>query len=400
MSLTPIISRQLFIDILQDSKVTKSDELQIFRFMYSENNHEATATDIAKQLEHQDKVAVIGIITRFAKRIIKNYDVVIPTGGERKIGLYELFFTGYWKGKFYVWQLLPVLIQALEELSLVDIESSKSLRNSFLFSWNPNNWKWERLNNNIKKLNSGGKVKFYWTCQSHKQVKVGDRAYIVRLGMEPTGIMASGYVASEPYIGLNWKDEETYVVDIEFDCILNPTEEDILDMGSLEFKFPDQHWHPEKAGISIKPYYKGKLEQMWENFLCGKILQIPESKIEPFMEGAVKQITQTVYERCAAARKACLEEFGYSCGVCGFDFEENYGSIGKNFIHVHHLDLLSAPGGAHQVNHIKQLRPVCPNCHAMLHKKTPPYTIEELKNIIELNNKLKKNGTGNGESKR
>ncbi len=60
-------------------------------------------------------------------------------------------------------------------------------------------------------------------------------------------------------------------------------------------------------------------------------------------------------------------------------FEEEYGNIGKCFIHVHHLTQLADIRQGYEVNPIKDLRPVCPNCHAMLHKKNPPYTIEQLK---------------------
>ena len=68
--------------------------------------------------------------------------------------------------------------------------------------------------------------------------------------------------------------------------------------------------------------------------------------------------------------------------VCGKDFEEQYGSIGKGFIHVHHLTPISSIGKEYKLNIDKDLVPVCPNCHYMLHRKDPPYTPEELKEIL------------------
>ncbi len=59
-----------------------------------------------------------------------------------------------------------------------------------------------------------------------------------------------------------------------------------------------------------------------------------------------------------------------------------YGQIGEGFIHVHHLKPLSEIGQEYEVDPIEDLRPVCPNCHAMLHRKKPPYTIEQLKDLI------------------
>ena len=103
---------------------------------------------------------------------------------------------------------------------------------------------------------------------------------------------------------------------------------------------------------------------------------------EDYPEGSKKSINVNVYERNSQARKKCLEEYGYKCSVCEFDFEKIYGLIGKDFIHVHHVKPLSEINGEYKVNPIEDLRPVCPNCHAMLHKKKPIYTIEELKKIL------------------
>ena len=59
-----------------------------------------------------------------------------------------------------------------------------------------------------------------------------------------------------------------------------------------------------------------------------------------------------------------------------------YGEVGKEFIHVHHLKEIASIGENYQINPLTDLRPVCPNCHAMLHRKNPAYTIEELQNLI------------------
>ena len=65
------------------------------------------------------------------------------------------------------------------------------------------------------------------------------------------------------------------------------------------------------------------------------------------------------------------------------NFEAIYGAIGRDFIHVHHLIPLSEVGDTYEVDPIEDLRPVCPNCHAMLHKRTPPYSISELSALMD-----------------
>ena len=103
---------------------------------------------------------------------------------------------------------------------------------------------------------------------------------------------------------------------------------------------------------------------------------------EKLYEGALVTVKANKYERNQKARRECVAKKGYQCLVCGRDFEATYGEIGKNFIHVHHLTPISTIGKEYELNVDTDLVPVCPNCHYMLHRKDPPYTIEELKDIL------------------
>ena len=103
---------------------------------------------------------------------------------------------------------------------------------------------------------------------------------------------------------------------------------------------------------------------------------------EKLYEGALVKVMANKYERNQKARRDCVAKKGYQCLVCGRDFEATYGEIGKNFIHVHHLTPISTIGKEYELNVDTDLVPVCPNCHYMLHRKNPPYTIEELKDIL------------------
>ena len=106
------------------------------------------------------------------------------------------------------------------------------------------------------------------------------------------------------------------------------------------------------------------------------------SSVGQLSEGKRKQVLVNAFERNAVARNLCIKHYGAKCFVCNFSFQEIYGAIGMGFIHVHHLVELSAIGNEYKVNPIIDLRPVCPNCHAMLHRRIPVYSIEELRQII------------------
>jgi 5-methylcytosine-specific restriction enzyme A len=100
------------------------------------------------------------------------------------------------------------------------------------------------------------------------------------------------------------------------------------------------------------------------------------------LEGERRSVFVNIYERNPAARRKCISHWKPICRVCEFDFEAVYGNLGEGFIHVHHLKPLGEVGEAYRLDPIEDLRPVCPNCHAMLHQQRPALKIEELKAII------------------
>ena len=113
---------------------------------------------------------------------------------------------------------------------------------------------------------------------------------------------------------------------------------------------------------------------------------LPEEIVgRELVEGAAKTVTVNAYERNPAARAMRLAHHGYACVVCGFNFESFYGELGRNYIHVHHVVPLADVKGEYTVDPVKDLVPVCPNCHAMIHVTRPCLGIEQLKGYLAAN---------------
>ncbi|WP_071595212.1 HNH endonuclease [Hymenobacter aerophilus] len=110
---------------------------------------------------------------------------------------------------------------------------------------------------------------------------------------------------------------------------------------------------------------------------------------DSYYEGKRHNLILNTYERNAKARLACIKYYGTHCQVCGFDFERVYGSIGSGYVQVHHLKPLSEIGEEYKVDPIKDLIPLCSNCHSMIHRREKPYSIEELQNIVNANREEK-----------
>jgi hypothetical protein len=102
------------------------------------------------------------------------------------------------------------------------------------------------------------------------------------------------------------------------------------------------------------------------------------------IEGAVCQVAINAYERNPVARARCIAYYGPSCVVCGFNFGAVYGPLAEGFIHVHHLKPLFEIGEEYQVDPVADLRPVCPNCHAVIHMVGECRGIEEVRQLLRL----------------
>ena len=114
-----------------------------------------------------------------------------------------------------------------------------------------------------------------------------------------------------------------------------------------------------------------------------------ESKTFP--EGAKQTVQVNRYERNPEARAKWIEFHKARCKVCDMSFAETYGSFAKDFIHVHHKKPLYEISEQYEVDPKNDLMPVCPNCHAMLHRQENgiPMTVERLKLLYEVSRNSK-----------
>lgn len=152
---------------------------------------------------------------------------------------------------------------------------------NWLFVWNPNHWAWDDLPNQLAKTRAGKPVLVRWTCANQAMV-AGDRAWLLRLGQDPKGIMATGNVVSEPYEAAHHDDAKagegktgTYV-DIEFSVIQDVFKDPIVGLNELNtITIDNQHWSPQSSGIEIKPRSAALLEKLWSTRTAG--LSKPQS---------------------------------------------------------------------------------------------------------------------------
>lgn len=135
-------------------------------------------------------------------------------------------------------------------------------------------------------------------------------------------------------------------------------------------------------GREISPVLRSNGHLFWEIEVDAIPLAEEVAEPEGLYEGALRRISVNAYERNPAARAKCVAHYGTVCQACGTDFGSSYGPIADGFIHVHHLKPLSEIGCEYEVDPIGDLRPVCPNCHAVIHLGGGCRSIEEVKQLL------------------
>lgn len=139
------------------------------------------------------------------------------------------------------------------------LEPVESTSTTYLLTWNPNNWHWDNLEDEVRVTASGRPVDEQWSCGNTKRIRIGDRLFLLRQGVEPKGIMAAGWATSACYEGPHWDAERrsrgdtALRVDVRFDRILNPDYDDILPLEKLHGgPLGSVNWFTPASGIQIR----------------------------------------------------------------------------------------------------------------------------------------------------
>ncbi|RVU85947.1 HNH endonuclease [Leucothrix sargassi] len=261
---------------------------------------------------------------------------------------------------------------------------------AYLYTWIPNKWKWLDLQEAIYKVNNGEDYDTSWSCGNTKRILTGDKFLLMRLGVEPKGIVGCGYVSSALYDLPHWDESKAdngktaSRTDVLFKSL---SEKPLISLELLQQRYPAYRWTPQMGGVSVPDEIATEIFSEIQANKKSAFTPQAADDIKRFSEGKVRSVTYQTYDRSPAARQACLEHFGYNCDVCNFNFHATYGAIGESYIEVHHLRQIADSEEEHLINPITDLRPVCANCHRMLHKQRPPLSIEELKAKIKNANK-------------
>ena len=108
-----------------------------------------------------------------------------------------------------------------------------------------------------------------------------------------------------------------------------------------------------------------------------------ESEVIGYPEGALTTVQTNRYERDRRNRAAAIAIHGTACKGCGLEMGSRYGAIAAGFIQVHHVTPVSQLGAGYVIDPVHDLVPLCPNCHAITHRRNPPLTVGDIQLLLE-----------------
>jgi 5-methylcytosine-specific restriction protein A len=254
---------------------------------------------------------------------------------------------------------------------------------TFLLTWNPDSQGWpdDDYSAAVEAAAVGVAPPDRWSVGLRKSgIAAGDRAYMVRQRHE-RGIVASGWFTDGIYEDEHWdgSGRKTAYANVEFDVVLPVS--DRLDIDVLKRRVPAVVWDRlQGSGVAVVPPNDSLLERVWKAHVGSTPYRAPEElSAGSYEEGSVTRVLVNRYERDLPARAACIAHHGMTCVVCGFNFEQCYGTLGRDFIHVHHVREISTLGAGYKVDPVVDLKPLCANCHSMAHRRRPALTPEQLR---------------------
>ena len=271
---------------------------------------------------------------------------------------------------------------------------------TILLAWNPDRFPWGDLRDELEKVKRDGRVTDRWSVGNRKYLESGARFFLIRLGSEPRGLVGSGWTTSEPFDAPHWdlqmaeQGAVARYVDIYFDTL---AESPLITMSELiSPPFDEMHWPTQMSGIEIPAHVAKKLEALWTERTGGDSSSGKEelATIPPLTEGHAERVYVNRYERNPRARALCLAQHGLRCAACKELMQETYGTPAEDLIHVHHRRPLAEITGEYVIDPAKDLIPVCPNCHAVIHSRRPPHTIEEVAEMISVRKRQERQLTG------
>lgn len=230
-------------------------------------------------------------------------------------------------------------------------------------------------------IRAGGVTSMRWPVNV-PPVEAGADVWIVLQGDHERGLLGHGTVAFDAPSPDDRSPDDGGSLAVNLDFLLARGEH--IPESVLLDRMPDIGWDADPpSGTQLTPRDELLLRAVWAEHAPSSAVDSITPIPGTLPASALTRIAVNRYERDPDAVRLCLAHHGISCAVCGFTFGETFGEAGRGFMQVHHIVPGSRVDASYVLDPLTDLVPLCPNCHAMAHRRTPePYSPAELRRMI------------------
>ncbi len=140
---------------------------------------------------------------------------------------------------------------------------------TYVFAWNPKLWNWPEMPRDVHSIDRRGHVDIEWACGRTRNIEPGSRAFFVRLGVPPKGLIGAGYTLSEPWEDVHWREEKavtgstTHYLRLRLTFLRNTP---IIAFDELLSRPPFRRfrWGVRQSGMRMPSSIADALEPWWE----------------------------------------------------------------------------------------------------------------------------------------
>ena len=139
---------------------------------------------------------------------------------------------------------------------------------TYVFAWNPKLWNWPELPRKARTIRQRGHVDIEWSSGRNKNIEPGSRAFFVRLGVPPKGLIGSGYTLTAPEPVIHWRPEKAAKGLMTNDLRLRL--EFLTDLPIISFDelatppWSRFRWGVRQSGVRLPSSLADLLEPWWE----------------------------------------------------------------------------------------------------------------------------------------
>ena len=139
---------------------------------------------------------------------------------------------------------------------------------SYVYAWNPRLWNWPEQPRERRRIAVHGHVDIRWACGRTRAIEQGSRAFFVRLGVPPKGLIGAGYALTEPWDDIHWLADKaaagvrTHYLKLRLDALFAAP---LITLDELARPpFGRFRWAVRQSGTRMPSSIAEALEPWWE----------------------------------------------------------------------------------------------------------------------------------------